>query len=77
VLWKFVVKDNLALYGLFHPQDDVIFADDVMVVGFMVKPGPASIKVTNTDELHIVIRDNLSTISNMRAYAHYAVEEMS
>jgi hypothetical protein len=76
MIWKFVAKDNLGLFGYFHPQDDVTFADNVMVVGFMVKPGLASIDVTDTKILQFVVRDDLSGLSNMRAYAHYGVEEI-
>jgi len=74
MLWRLVVKDNLGLFGYFHPQDDVVFADDVMVVGFMVKPGRASIKVTDRQVLQFVVSDDLSGLSNMRAYVHYGVE---
>jgi hypothetical protein len=76
MLWRLVVKDNLGLFGYFHPQDDVVFADDVMVVGFMIKPGRASIKVTDKQILQFVVRDDLSSLSNMRAYVHYGVEEI-
>ena len=77
VLWKFVSKDNMSLFGLFHPQDDVVFADSKMLVGFMVKPSKASIKVTNNDILQFVVRDDLTDIDSMRAYVHYGVEVIS
>lgn len=76
ILWKFVTKDNVGLFGYYHPQDDVTFADSNMLVGFMVKPGKAAIEVTDDDVLEFVVRDDLSAISNMRAYAHYGVEEV-
>lgn len=77
VLWKFVAKSNMALFGLFHPQEDVMFADDVLLFGFMVKPGKASIIVTDDDILQFVVRDDLTDISEMRAYVHFGVEVVS
>lgn len=77
VIWKFIAKDNVSLFGYYHPQDDIAFADGNMLVGFMVKPGKATIRVTNDDVLEFVIRDDLSSIANLRAYAHYGIEVVS
>lgn len=77
VLWKFVSQDNTSLFGYYHPQDEVTFADDVMLMGFMVKPDSASVQVTDDDVLQFVVRDDLSSLSAMRAYAHYGVEVVS
>ena len=74
VLWKFVSKNNLQLFGQFHPQDAFTFADSEMLVGFMVKPGKASVIITDDDVLEFVVRDDLSSIGEMRAYCHYGVE---
>jgi hypothetical protein len=76
VLWSLNSKDNVDLFGRFHPQDDIIFADSVMLIGFMIKPGKASVVVTDDDVLEFVVRDNLSTITQGRAFAHYGVEEV-
>jgi len=76
VIWKFIVKDNLELFGQFHPQEDIVFADDNLLMGFMVKPGKSSVLVTDDDVLEVVVRDDLSTITDMRAYCHYGVEEI-
>jgi len=77
VLWKFVAKDNGALFGHYHPQEDVTFEDDVRQFGFMVKPGKASILVTDDAVVEVVVRDDLTGISVIRAYAHYGVEVVS
>lgn len=74
VLWRFNSKDNLALFGRYHPQDDIVFADDSMLVGFMVKPGKASVVITDDEVLQFVVRDDLSALMAARAYAHFAVE---
>jgi hypothetical protein len=77
VLWKFVTKNNAGLFGYYHPQDEIVFADDEMLVGFMVKPGKASIVVTDDEVLQFVVRDDLSSITSIRAYAHFGVEVVS
>ena len=74
ILWRFVTKTNMELFGQFHPQDDVTFSDGDLLIGFMVKPGKATVTITNDDVLEFVVRDNLTTISEMRAYCHYGVE---
>jgi hypothetical protein len=76
VLWALNSKDNADLFGRYHPQDDIIFADDVMLMGLMLKPGRASVVITNDDVLEFVIRDDLSTISQARAFAHYGIEKV-
>ena len=74
VLWNFVTKNNVQLFGQYHPQEAFTFADNELLVGFMVKPGGASVKITDDDVLEFVVRDDLSSIAEMRAYAHYGVE---
>jgi len=74
VLWAINSKDNTDLFGRFHPQDDITFADNELLIGFMIKPGTASVVITNDDVLEFVVRDNLSGISEARAFVHYGVE---
>ena len=77
-LWSINAKDNIELFGRYHPQDDVTFANGDLLVGFMVKPGKeASITVTDDDVLEYVVRDDLSSVASMRAYVHYGVEVVS
>jgi hypothetical protein len=44
ILWSFNAKDNTDLFGRYHPQDDITFADGTLLVGFMVKPGKADVQ---------------------------------
>ena len=74
VLWKFVTKNNQQLFGQYHPQESFVFADNKLLVGFMVKPGKANVKITNDDVLDFVVRDDLSTIPEIRAYCHFGKE---
>jgi hypothetical protein len=75
VLWSINSKDNTDLFGRFHPQDDITFADNTLLVGFMLKPGKASVVVTADDVLEFVVRDDLSGLAEARAFVHYGVEQ--
>jgi hypothetical protein len=67
-------KDNIDLFGRYHPQDVVDFAVDRMV-GFMLKPGKrAALTVTDQKVLQLLVRDDLTGLSNMRAFAHFGIE---
>lgn len=70
-------QNNIDLFGRYHPQETVTFADNNILVGFMLKPGKASIVVTNDEVLEFVVRDNLSSITEARAYIHYGVEDVT
>ena len=74
VLWSLNSKDNFDLFGRFHPQDDVTFNDGNLLVGFMIKPGRASIVVTDDEVLELIVRDDLSGITAARGFAHFGVE---
>lgn len=74
VAWSLNCKDNVDLFGRFHPQDDITFSDGTLLVGFMIKPGRASVKITDDDVLEFVVSDDLSLLASARAFAHYAVE---
>ena len=76
VLWNFVTKSNVQLFGQYHPQESFAFADNELLVGFMVKPGKASVVVSDDEVLEFVVRDDLRNIPEMRAYAHFGVENL-
>lgn len=77
VLWSFNSRDNTDLFGRYHPQESFTFNNGRLLVGFMVKPGVASVLVTDDDVLEFVVRDDLSSIDSIRAYAHYGIEDAS
>jgi len=77
VLWKFITKNNSQLFGQYHPQESFAFSDNSLLVGFMVKPGAANVLVTDDDVLEFIVRDDLRGISELRAYCHYGVEDIS
>jgi hypothetical protein len=67
-------KDNVDLFGRFHPQDDIEFSNGELLIGLMLKPSMASIAITADDVVEWVVRDDLSTLTSLRAYVHYGVE---
>jgi len=75
-LWSFNSKDNLDLFGRYHPQGDVEFADGILLVEFMMDPKIATVVVTNDDVLEFIVRDDLSSIAGARAFVHYGIEEV-
>lgn len=75
ILWSLNSKDNIDLFGRYHPQEVFNFSDSTQLVGLMLKPGSkASVVVTDDEVLEFVVRDDLSGLAGMRAFAHYGVE---
>jgi hypothetical protein len=74
IIWRLNSKNNIDLFGRFHPQDDITFANGDLLVGFMIKPGKASVTATDDEVLEIVVCDDLSSLSELRGYAHYGTE---
>lgn len=77
ILWVFNSKDNIDLFGRYHPQDVVDFAGGDKLAGFMIKPGKSSVLVTDDEILEFVVRDDLSSLTGTRAFAHYGIEKLS
>jgi len=77
VLWAFTSRDNVDLFGRYEPQDIFNFTDDENLLSFDLKPGRgASISVTSDEVLEFVVEDNLSSLTHLRAYGHYGVEDV-
>ena len=74
-LWSIVMKDNTDLFGHLTPEQTFAFGNNELMVTFTLDPGIASVVVTDDDVLDVIIRDNLTALSDMRAYAHYGIEE--
>jgi hypothetical protein len=74
VLWSINSKDNTDMFGRFHPQDAITFNDGVLLVGFMIKPGGASVVITDDDVLEFIVSDDLSSLESARAFVHYGKE---
>lgn len=65
---------NIGLFGQMIPSYDFTFANSELLVNFALKPEPASLILTNDEIIEFIVRDNLSSLSNMRAYLHYGKE---
>jgi len=74
VPWSFTFKNNIELFGQLVPSYDFAFADNEQMVNLSVKPELADLAVTDDEVLELIVRDNLSTISHMRAFIHYGRE---
>jgi hypothetical protein len=77
VIFSVNSQNNADLFGRYHPQESFTFADNNTLVGFMLKPGKASIVVTDDEVLEFVVRDDLSSLTNARAYIHYGIEDVT
>jgi hypothetical protein len=74
VLWAFTFKNNVELFGQLVPSYDFTFANSELMVNFSMKPDPASLVVTDGEVLEFMVRDNISSLTNLRAYLHYGKE---
>ena len=74
VLWALNSKDNTDLFGRFHPQESFAFGNNQLLLGFMMKPGKASVIVTDDEVLEFLVRDDLSGLVSARAFVHFGQE---
>lgn len=76
VIWAVVLKNNLDLFGRLDATNDVTFFDSEQLMTFVLKPDPSSVIITDTEVLDIVISEDLSSLTNFRAYVHYGIEDI-
>jgi hypothetical protein len=74
VPWAITFKNNVELFGQLVPSYDFTFANSELMVNFSMKPELAELLITEDEILEFVVRDNLSTLTQMRAYVHYGKE---
>jgi hypothetical protein len=77
IVWATTMKNNMDLFGQMMPAEPVNFADNELMMVFNIKPEKTAIILTNDDALEFVVRDDLSSLTNMRAYLQYGVEELT
>lgn len=78
VLWSVNSRDNIDLFGRYHPQESFTFDNNELLVGFMIKPGTvADVVVTEDTPVEFVIRDDLQPLTNVRAFLHFGVENLT
>lgn len=73
--WGLNAKDNSEMFGQFEIINNVDFAGTDLMIVFALKPDLSSVILVDDDDvLDILVRDNLSTLSKVRAFLHYGVE---
>jgi len=73
-IWSVVMKNNIDLYGRLIEINSVDFAGNKRMSVFELESGTASIEVTDKQVIEILIRDDLSSLNDVRAFLKYGVE---
>lgn len=75
--WTLNCKSNIELFGNLTVVNDVSFeSSDVMIV-FALEPSLSSVLLVDDDEvLEFLVRDNLSSLTRVRAFLHYGEETL-
>jgi hypothetical protein len=71
--WKLVATKNIELFGQFDPVVDTSYNDSTRQVSFVLRPGNASVLVTANDVLEFLVKDDLTSLVNARAFAHVGI----
>jgi hypothetical protein len=72
VVWSVVLKNNIELFTTLVSSDPINLGDEQLVV-FTIEPNIATITLEEDDALEFVVRDDLSSLHNMRAAIQYGV----
>jgi hypothetical protein len=75
ILWSISMRDNVDLFGNVTSVQEFNFGDDEIVIVLSLEIEPATVVITDDDVLEMVIRDDLSSLDNMRAYVKYGIDE--
>lgn len=76
--WKINSKNNAELFGQLHVLNNVAFDNAERLFVFALEPQQSSVILVDDDEvLDIVVRDDLSSLVNLRAFLHYGEEVLS
>jgi hypothetical protein len=71
--WKLVATKNIELFGQFDPVVDTSYNDSTRQVSFVLRPGNATVLVTANDVLEFLVKDDLTSLVNARAFAHVGI----
>lgn len=76
-MWSFNCRNNSEIFGQLSVLNSINFNDSELTIVFALEPELSSVVLVDDDEvLEIIVRDNLSTLTSMRAYLHYGVEKI-
>lgn len=71
--FKVVCKKNIHLFGHFDPVIDTTYNDNLRQISFVLKPDPAIIMVKENEVLEFLVKDDLTSLTDLRAFAHVGV----
>jgi hypothetical protein len=71
--WRIVCKQNTELFGNFDPVVDTAYNDGTRQISFVLRPDPATVVITANDVLEFVVKDDLTGLTNLRAFAEVGV----
>jgi hypothetical protein len=71
--WKLICTKNIELFGQFDPVVDTAYNDNTRQISFVLKPGSATVRVTANDVLEFLVKDDLTSLVNARAFAHVGI----
>lgn len=71
--WKLIAQDNVELFGQFDPVVDTAYNDNTRQISFVLRPGSATVKITANDVLEFLVKDDLTSLVNIRAFAHVGI----
>lgn len=75
--WAFNCKNNSELFGQLTVLNDIQFDNAEQMVVFALEPQLSSVVLVDDDEVvEVIVRDDLSSLTDMRAFLHYGVEEI-
>lgn len=71
--WKLIAQNNMELFGQFDPVVDTSYNDTTRQISFVLRPGSATVKITANDVLEFLVKDDLSVLTNVRAFAQVGI----
>lgn len=72
--WKLICTKNIELFGQFDPVVDTAYNDNTRQISFVLRPRSATIKVTANNVMEFLVKDDLTSLTNARAFAHVGIE---
>lgn len=76
--WTFNSKTNAELFGQFEAWNSVQFDNSEQLIAFSLNPDLSSVILVDDDDvLDIVVRDDLSSLTSVRAFLHIGTEVIS
>jgi hypothetical protein len=76
--WTANSKNNAEMFGQMEAWNDINFDNAEQLIAFSINPDLSSVILVDDDDvLDIIIRDDLSTLTDMRAFLHIGKETIA